>query len=105
VPVFNGHAESVTAEFKKKLSAEEAKKIFSKADGIILQDDPAKCEYPLQTDMSGNNETAVGRIREDVSSDNGVVFWCVADNIRKGAATNAVQVAELVAKKLLSTEE
>jgi len=97
VPVFNSHSEAVNVETTKNLSAEEAKKILRESPGIVLQDDPEKNEYPLARDATGHDATFIGRVREDTSLENGLNLWIVADNLRKGAATNAVQIAEVVA--------
>jgi aspartate-semialdehyde dehydrogenase len=94
VPVRTGHSESVYIETAKPLSAEAAKKILSRAPGVILVDDPAKSVYPMPKDSEGKDETFVGRIRNDCFVKNGLWLWVVADNLRKGAATNAVQIAE-----------
>ncbi len=94
VPVFGGHSESVNVETKQKLSAHDAKELLKKSPGVILLDNPSKNEYPLAIHSVGKDEVFVGRIREDESIANGLNFWVVADNIRKGAATNAVQIAE-----------
>jgi len=94
VPVFVGHSESVNIETEKKLSADEARKILAKAPGVKVVDDLARQLYPLATDAAGRDETFVGRIREDLSIDNGLDMWIVADNLLKGAALNAVQIAE-----------
>jgi aspartate-semialdehyde dehydrogenase len=101
VPVFYGHAEAVTIETEEKISAEEAREILRAAPGIRVIDDPARNLYPLQMDAAGQDDTLVGRIREDNSHPRGLNFWVVADNVRKGAATNAVQIAEhLVEEKI-----
>ncbi|HUU68104.1 MAG TPA: Asd/ArgC dimerization domain-containing protein, partial [Planctomycetota bacterium] len=94
VPVFNGHSESINVQFEKKITADEAREILSKAPGVKVVDDPGKSVYPLAIDASGKDEVFVGRIRQDSSAENCIDLWCVADNIRKGAATNAVQIAE-----------
>jgi aspartate-semialdehyde dehydrogenase len=101
VPVFYGHSESVNIETEKKLSPDEVRKILSKAPGIVVVDDPKKSEYPLAIHAAGKDETFVGRIREDESIPNGINMWVVADNIRKGAALNAVQIAEILIQKYL----
>ena len=98
VPVFIGHSEAVTIETEKRLSAVEARRILSSAPGVIVVDNPSKNEYPLAMDSEGKNDVFVGRIREDTSCANGINLWIVSDNLRKGAATNAVQIAELLAK-------
>ena len=94
VPVFVSHSESVNVETEKKLSADEAREILSKAPGVTVVDDLGRQLYPLATDAAGRDETFVGRIREDLSIDNGLDMWVVADNLLKGAALNAVQIAE-----------
>jgi len=100
VPVFVSHSESVNVETEKKLSADEAREILSKAAGVDVVDDLGRQLYPLATEAAGRDETFVGRIREDLSIDNGLDMWIVADNLLKGAALNAVQIAEeLVALK------
>jgi len=101
VPVFYGHSESVNIETEKKLNRDEVKKILSKAPGVVVVDDPKKFEYPLAIHAAGKDETFVGRIREDESIPNGINMWIVADNIRKGAALNAVQIAEILIQKYL----
>ena len=96
VPVLNGHSESVNVETERKLTAAEARALLSKAPGVIVQDDPAHSVYPLAINASGKGETFVGRIREDLSHPSALDLWIVADNILKGAALNAVQIAELL---------
>lgn len=99
VPVFISHSESVLIETEKKLTADEARRILARAPGVVLVDDPAKGEYPTAIEAAGRDEVFVGRIREDLSSENGLWLWIVADNLRKGAATNAVQLAELLVER------
>ncbi len=94
VPVFRGHSESVNIETEKKLSASEARAVLSVAPGVIVYDAPEKNIYPLPIYAAGKDETFVGRIREDESIENGLNLWLVSDNLRKGAALNAVQIAE-----------
>ncbi|MFQ5713328.1 MAG: aspartate-semialdehyde dehydrogenase [Candidatus Scalinduaceae bacterium] len=94
VPVFRGHSESVNIETKEKISADEARGLLSKAEGVVVLDDPSKQLYPLATEATGRDETFVGRIREDGSVENGLNLWIVSDNLLKGAALNAVQIAE-----------
>ena len=94
VPVFRCHSESVNIETEKNLSANEARAILSGAPGIIVYDDPKRNLYPLAIDVAGKDEVYVGRIREDESIPNGINMWIVSDNLRKGAALNAVQIAE-----------
>ena len=99
VPVFYGHSESINIETKKKLSANEARAILSRAPGVAVYDNPGEKLYPMPIIASGEDEVFVGRIREDESIANGLNFWCVADNIRKGAALNAVQIAETLLER------
>lgn len=94
VPVFYSHSESINVEFQRPFDLGELKTILKNAPGLIVQDDPANDVYPLARDAEDTDPVYVGRIRRDFSIENGVNFWCVADNIRKGAATNAVQIAE-----------
>ena len=100
VPVFNSHSESVNVEFENPVDIDEIKKILSEAPGIVIVDDPANNKYPLALDAAGTDEVYVGRIRRDESVDNGINFWVVADNIRKGAATNAVQIAQILVESM-----
>jgi aspartate-semialdehyde dehydrogenase len=101
VPVFYGHSEAVNIETEKKLTPAEARKILAKAPGVKVVDDPAKFQYPMPLDAAGQDLTLVGRIREDFTIKNGLNLWVVADNIRKGAATNAVQIAEILTQNYL----
>ena len=94
VPVHTGHSESVTIDTKKKLTADQARELLSKAPGVIVQDDPSKQIYPLATEAAGKYDTYVGRIREDLSHPSSLSMWIVSDNLLKGAALNAVQIAE-----------
>lgn len=96
VPVYYGHSESVAVETRRPLSAGEARALLEKAEGVVVVDDPLQNRYPMPLDAAGRDETFVGRIRQDISVENGLVLWVVADNIRKGAATNAVQIAEIL---------
>jgi aspartate-semialdehyde dehydrogenase len=98
VPVFNGHSESINIEFEKPYDLDELKEVLKNAPGLIVQDDPKNNVYPLPIYASGKDETFVGRIRRDESVESGVNLWVVADNIRKGAATNAVQIAQELIK-------
>ena len=100
VPVFYGHSESINIEFEKDFDLDELKQLLEDAPGIIVKDDVANNVYPLAKDAEGTDEVYVGRIRRDFSVDSGVNLWVVADNIRKGAATNTVQIAEVLAKDL-----
>jgi aspartate-semialdehyde dehydrogenase len=99
VPVANCHSESILVETERKLSATEAREMFTAFPGIRVVDDLSGKQYPMPCSCDGRDEVFVGRIREDLSSDNGIAFWCVSDNLRKGAATNAVQIAELLASR------
>ncbi len=96
VPVETGHSESVHAEFERPLSAARAREILGSAPGVVVIDDPAAGAYPTPLEASGRDEVFVGRIRQDPSRPNALNLWVVSDNLRKGAATNAVQIAELV---------
>ena len=101
VPVFIGHSEAVTVEMEKELSVNQVKKILSRAPGVVLQDNSAHHLYPLPLEAAGKDEVFVGRIRKDESIKNGVNLWIVADNLRKGAALNTIQIAELLIKENL----
>ncbi|HOV61275.1 MAG TPA: aspartate-semialdehyde dehydrogenase [Candidatus Hydrogenedentes bacterium] len=94
VPVYIGHSESVNVETEKKLTADQARQLLRGAPGVIVQDDPASQLYPLPVHAAGRYETFVGRIREDISHPSALDMWIVADNLLKGAASNAVQIAE-----------
>ena len=96
VPVFACHSESINLEFEKPFDLDELKQDLADFPGLNLMDDPANNVYPLARDIEGKNDVYVGRVRRDFSVENGVNIWVVADNIRKGAATNAVQIAELL---------
>ncbi len=101
VPVFFGHSESVNIETKDPVSAEDVKALLQNSPGVKVMDDPRKNLYPLATDAAGQDLTLVGRIRQDESIPSGINMWIVADNIRKGAATNAVQIAQVLASDYL----
>jgi aspartate-semialdehyde dehydrogenase len=94
VPVVQAHSEAVHIETSEKISAQHVRELLMGAPGIVLVDDPAHNSYPLPRDAAGHDEVFVGRIREDLSHPRGIALWLVADNLRKGAATNAVQIAE-----------
>ena len=94
VPVFNSHSESINVEFEKDFDLNELKNTLRNFPGIIIEDEPLKNKYPLATNASGHDEVFVGRIRRDFSVKSGINFWVVADNIRKGAASNAIQIVE-----------
>ncbi len=96
VPVRTGHSEAVYIETKKPVSPDAIRNILSKAPGVIIMDDPKKVLYPMPKDVEGKDEVFIGRIRRDPFVKNGIWLWIVADNLRKGAATNAVQIAECV---------
>jgi aspartate-semialdehyde dehydrogenase len=98
VPVYRSHSESINIETHKKLTAEEARRVLQEFPNIIVEDDPAEKKYPMPLFTSDKDEVFVGRIREDNTIENGLNIWVAADQIRKGAATNAVQIAELVIK-------
>lgn len=101
LPVVGGHAESVNVEFERDFDIAEIKKLLSNTSGIIVQDNPAENEYPMPLFAHGKDEVFVGRIRRDETQENTLNMWIVADNLRKGAATNAVQIAEyLIAQTL-----
>lgn len=96
VPVMNCHSESINVEFENDVDVYEAKILLQNSPGIILTDDVENNIYPLARKADGNNEVFVGRIRRDYSVKNGINLWVVADNLRKGAATNAVQILEVL---------
>ena len=96
VPVNNCHSESILVETEKKITVEQARELFAATPGLVVMDDLAKKIYPMPLNSDGSDNTFIGRIREDLSCPNGLTFWCVSDNLRKGAATNAVQIAELL---------
>ena len=101
VPVFIGHSESLNIEFEDPISPDEAREILGEAPGVEVLDDTNMCRYPLPIDASGKDPIYVGRIRRDPTVENGLAMWCVADNLRKGAALNAVQIAELLIRDYL----
>jgi aspartate-semialdehyde dehydrogenase len=101
IPVVGGHSESVNIEFEKDFDLNELRQLLSEQEGLVVLDNPANLEYPMPKDAHGKDEVFVGRIRRDETQPNTVNLWIVADNLRKGAATNAVQVAELLAKRSL----
>ncbi len=103
IPVMGGHSESVNIEFEKDFDLSEVKDLLSKSSGIVLVDDPSKAQYPMPKDAHEKDEVFVGRLRRDESNPNTLNMWIVSDNLRKGAATNTVQIAEyLLAENLLS---
>ena len=102
VPVMRAHSESIWVETERPISPEEARKAFAEAEGVVVVDNPAEKEYPMPLFIAGKEPVYVGRIRKDITCENGLSFWCVADQIKKGAALNAVQIAEwLIAKGVL----
>ena len=98
VPVANSHSESILVETERPITPEEARALWSRAPGVVVVDDPANRLYPLPAAADGRDEVFVGRIRQDLHRPDALLFWCVSDNLRKGAATNAVQIAEELVK-------
>lgn len=98
VPVFNGHSISLNVEFERPMTPEAARALLAKTPGVRLVDDPKSAVYPMPIQASGEYDTFVGRIRKDLSVDNGLALWCAGDNIWKGAAQNAIQIAEVLIK-------
>ena len=96
VPIFRCHGESVTAQFEKELAPEKAKEILRNAAGVVVLDDPKNAVYPMPITGAGKDSVYVGRIRKDTGLKNAISMWVVSDNLRKGAALNAVQIAELL---------
>ena len=101
VPVFRSHSVSITIETEKEIKVEKAHELLSKADGVRLMDDTTNNVYPMPLDTSNQDLIYVGRIRKDITADNSLALWCCGDQVRKGAATNAVQIAELLIQKEL----
>ncbi|MFD1771749.1 aspartate-semialdehyde dehydrogenase [Sphingobacterium suaedae] len=99
IPVMGGHSESVNIEFESDFDVTEVRELLAAQEGVIVVDDPANLKYPMPKDAHGKDEVLVGRIRRDESQDKTLNLWIVADNLRKGAATNAVQIAELLSKR------
>ncbi len=99
VPVWRGHSEAVWVETHEPLGAERARALLRDAPGVRVVDDPATGAYPLPSAAAGTDDVLVGRIRDDASRRNGLSLWVVADNLRKGAATNGVQIAELLVRR------
>lgn len=94
VPVLRAHSESIWVETERPLSLEEVRRAFEEAEGLVVVDDPTTLSYPMPLELAGTDPVFVGRIRKDLSDDCGMTFWTVADQIKKGAALNAVQIAE-----------
>jgi aspartate-semialdehyde dehydrogenase len=101
IPVIGGHSESVNIEFENDFDVNELRELLVAQEGVIVVDDPANLKYPMPKDAHSKDEVFVGRIRRDESQDKAVNLWIVADNLRKGAATNAVQIAEYLVKNKL----
>ncbi len=99
IPVSNCHSETINVETERPLSVAEARQLFESFPGIKVLDDPNLGQYPMPSICDGSDDVFVGRIRRDLSHPNCITFWCVSDNLRKGAATNAVQIAELLASQ------
>ena len=99
VPSLRAHSEAIWAETERPISVEEVREAFAAADGVILEDNPAEKKYPMPLFLSGKDPVYVGRIRKDLANPNGITFWCVGDQIKKGAALNAVQIAEYLIKE------
>lgn len=99
VPSLRAHSEAVWVETEQPISVQEARDAFSKADGVVVEDNPMEKIYPMPLFLSGKDPVFVGRIRKDISNPNGLAFWCVSDQIRKGAALNAVQIAEYLIRE------
>lgn len=99
IPVTGGHSEAVNASFERPFSMEEVRRLLGEGQGINVQDEPAKNIYPMPLHAAGKDDVFVGRIRRDISQSNGLDLWIVADNLRKGAATNAVQIAQLLTER------
>lgn len=96
VPVMRAHSESIWVETEQDITIEQARKAFAESEGIVLMDEPSEKVYPMPLFIAGKDPVYVGRIRKDISGENGLAFWCVADQIKKGAALNAVQIAEWI---------
>jgi aspartate-semialdehyde dehydrogenase len=101
VPVFVSHSEAVHVETRERVTPERARRLFASVSGVVVQDDPARHEYPLASDAAGRDEVFVGRVRQDpsIADGRGLAFWVVSDNLRKGAATNAVELAEALVER------
>jgi aspartate-semialdehyde dehydrogenase len=106
VPVFIGHSEAVNIEFEEPLSVEEARQILARAPGIVVLDRREPGGYVTPYECAGEDATYISRIREDATVENGLVLWCVSDNLRKGAALNTIQIAEaLIKRKLIEAKK
>lgn len=98
VPVMRAHSEAIWVETEKEISTEEARRAFENAEGVVVIDNPAEKKYPMPLHLAGENPVFVGRIRKDLTNSHGLSFWTVSDQIRKGAALNAVQIAQYIIK-------
>ena len=98
VPSLRSHSESIWIETEKPISVEQAQKAFAEGEGLQLMDDPANKKYPMPLFLAGKDDVYVGRVRKDLANENGLTFWIVGDQIKKGAALNAVQIAEYLIK-------
>ena len=98
VPVMRAHSESIWVETEHEITPAQAREAFANAEGVVLMDEPKEKVYPMPLFIAGKDPVYVGRIRKDISRENGLTFWCVADQIKKGAALNAVQIAEWIIK-------
>ena len=101
VPVYRAHSEAIWLETEKELPIEQVKNALNKAEGVVIEDDPKNAKYPMPLFSAGKDPVYVGRIRKDYTSPTGLTFWCVGDQIKKGAALNAVQIAEYMIKNRL----
>ena len=101
VPVLSAHSEAVTVEMDREVTPEKARELFDGAPGVEVLDDPSTNSYPMPLFVAGQDTCFVGRIRKDFSAENALSFWVVGDQLRKGAATNAVQIAEILAREYL----
>lgn len=98
VPSLRSHSEAIWVETEKPISVEQAQKAFAEGEGLQLMDDPANKKYPMPLFLAGKDDVYVGRVRKDLANENGLTFWIVGDQIKKGAALNAVQIAEYLIK-------
>lgn len=98
VPVMRAHSESIWVETEQPITSQQAREAFAQSEGIVLMDNPSEKVYPMPLFIAGKDPVYVGRIRQDISGENGLAFWCVADQIKKGAALNALQIAEWIIK-------
>jgi aspartate-semialdehyde dehydrogenase len=101
VPVYRAHSEVVWTETEKELSVEEVRSAMQKAEGLVVEDDPKNSKYPMPLFVADQDPVYVGRLRKDIANPKGMTFWCVGDQIKKGAALNAVQIAEYMIKNKL----